>query len=96
MKTVTVNAPGSDDGGLIEVLYLGLFESGKTHEVDDEAVERWEALTGREWPTNGNFDPFNDFLPVEEVIEEPADVVTPQPLPPVIPVEVPIDEGDDL
>lgn len=62
MPKVTVNAPGVPEGDPVEVQFLGVFANGDTHDVTDEQVAAWEALTGLTFPKDG-LDPFTHTRP---------------------------------
>lgn len=50
---VVVDVPNTAKGEKVEVLYLGLFENGATHELTDEQVTTYEAVTGNKFPESG-------------------------------------------
>lgn len=52
-KKVVVDLESLPKGQRIEVLYLGVFENGATHDLTDEQVEQYEAASGRKFPESG-------------------------------------------
>lgn len=51
---IDVNLPGSNEGDEVEVVFLGTFANGATHEVTEAAVRNWELQSGQTWPEDGN------------------------------------------
>lgn len=52
-KKVSVHLESTPKGEEVEVLYLGLFANGATHNLTDEQVTNYEQSSGDEFPDTG-------------------------------------------
>lgn len=76
-KKVSVHLEGTEKGEEVEVLYLGLFANGATHNLTDEQVAQYEQASRTEFPESGYLIVGNPVGPAqknaaEENIEEAA------------------------
>lgn len=81
-----VHLPNIDKGVEVQVLHLGLFANGTTHNIDDDKVQIWQEATGRSWPDDSLLDvskPFQSLAtdpgPVTVAQDEPVTNVPVEP-----------------
>lgn len=52
-KKLVINQPNIPKGEKVEVLHIGVFDNGGTHNLSDEQVANYEAQTGASFPKSG-------------------------------------------